>query len=894
MKKQLFGMLQKTKKKTSHLLKKAQGKGKGGRSKGEEASSQQRQQQGGALDERTTEETEAPGAAAAAAAASTSGSSDDEEWVDCAEESAEGEAKVDVRLEQLLTGVGPLVREQFLNSISSSEYTRKHKLMAIVGTFNVNGKTPEEDTRVERWLLSETKVDIYVAGFQEIVPLTASNVLADNFAMQPALLQWETKLDRTLNGVSAEESEKMFLNGSVDYASFGTKRQYVPLVAKSMVGIYLTVWVKTSLLPTITYKEVVSVSCGVMRVLGNKGSVGVRLRIYDTYLSFICVHLSSGESESDCARRYWDLGHIFQKSTLMSSSANDHDQSAMEVYNILDSDYCFLFGDLNFRLNHEEDYIRGMIKSGNYMGLLDFDQLNQGRQRNELLPGWQEGEITFPPTFKYTIGTDAYVGSETNDNNSNNKHSSNGSGEEKKVQKKRAPAWCDRILWKAIKSVKLFGYSDVAEIRLSDHKPVFCGFMIHLHEYLEQELEEAILSARRLADLKEMEGRPCLELPNQFFDFGAITYDKKVTKVVTIENEGPVDAHWHLSTTGDKPDWLEVYPVQGKVARGTSSEIKLVIHVEGGISGSAGQLLSREIDTILVMTVAGAGDKFISITGKYQFSCFGVSPDRLSEQNPATPERLEKIKREYAAGARGEEEEEESAVGTQDSEDTQEQQEHTEERVSLQLQLLSLEERVKCILNVRKEDTAKRWFDFVPIVPLELQNLIYFIVNNGGLKKANLIISPSYPSPETIELTRGAMDSDTAIPSTKVTPVDASLVLLMYLTSFSEPLLPKQVADVCSLCVPEGLASLDLLRNNMEKTSYATFLYLMKFFREVLKEENSQHNGLTVEVLAGTLASVFLTYEIQAGGPLSAEGTLGYNDVIKRRADFLKTFLVQN
>ena len=201
---------------------------------------------------------------------------------------------------------------------------------------------------------------------------------------------------------------------------------------------------------------------------------------------------------------------------------------------------------------------------------------------------------------------------------------------------------------------------------------------------------------------------------------------------------------------------------------------------------------------------------------------------------------------------------------------------------------------MKCLLSVRKEDTAKRWFDFVPIVPLELQNLVYFIVSNGGLKKANLIISPSYPSPETIELTRGAMDGDTAIPPGKVTPVDASLVLLMYLTSFSEPLLPKQVADVCSLCVPEGLASLDLLRNNMNKTNYATFLYLMKFFREVLKEENAQHNGLTVEVLAGTLASVFLTYEIQAGGPMSQEGTLGYNDIIKRRADFLKTFLVQN
>ena len=48
----------------------------------------------------------------------------------------------------------------------------------------------------------------------------------------------------------------------------------------------------------------------------------------------------------------------------------------------------------------------------------------------------------------------------------------------------------------------------------------------------------------------------------------------------------------------------------------------------------------------------------------------------------------------------------------------------------------------------------------------------------------------------------------------------------------------------------------------MTKTSYATFLYLMKFFRDSLKKENRRTNGLSVEVLSATLASVFLTYEI--------------------------------
>ena len=179
----------------------------------------------------------------------------------------------------------------------------------------------------------------------------------------------------------------------------------------------------------------------------------------------------------------------------------------------------------------------------------------------------------------------------------------------------------------------------------------------------------------------------------------------------------------------------------------------------------------------------------------------------------------------------------------------------------------------------------------VPIVPVELQNLVTHIRRSpGGLGSPGLFISACYPDPGTITAARSAMDSDEPLPAA-ITAVDASLVLLMFLTSMPEPLLPKQVADVCSLCVPDSLASLDLLRNSMTKTSYATFLYLMKFFRDSLKKENRRTNGLSVEVLSATLASVFLTYEIASAGPMSKEGTLGYNDIINRRSDFVRGFL---
>lgn len=57
--------------------------------------------------------------------------------------------------------------------------------------------------------------------------------------------------------------------------------------------------------------------------------------------------------------------------------------------------------------------------------LLRFDQLNQQRRFGKVLQGFQEGNIRFPPTYKYDKGADRFDTSE----------------------KRRCPAWTDRILY---------------------------------------------------------------------------------------------------------------------------------------------------------------------------------------------------------------------------------------------------------------------------------------------------------------------------------------------------------------------------------------------------------------------------------------------------------------
>ncbi|GAB5355096.1 hypothetical protein AAMO2058_000176500, partial [Amorphochlora amoebiformis] len=90
--------------------------------------------------------------------------------------------------------------------------------------------------------------------------------------------------------------------------------------------------------------------------------------------------------------------------------------------------------------------------------LLVFEQLTRQRQQWKVFPRFTEGEITFPPTFKFHPGTDMY-------------------------HEKRVPAWCDRILWwrnNRTCLVTQHWYKGLMEIIESDHKPVVSFFEVTL------------------------------------------------------------------------------------------------------------------------------------------------------------------------------------------------------------------------------------------------------------------------------------------------------------------------------------------------------------------------------------------------------------------------------
>ena len=91
---------------------------------------------------------------------------------------AEATAGIDPVLRHLLANArSEAVREQFLQT-PASEYTNYQGLRMMAGSYNVNGRAPPQDADLRDWLaIGLDKPDLVAVGFQELVPLSASNVV---------------------------------------------------------------------------------------------------------------------------------------------------------------------------------------------------------------------------------------------------------------------------------------------------------------------------------------------------------------------------------------------------------------------------------------------------------------------------------------------------------------------------------------------------------------------------------------------------------------------------------------------------------------------------------------------------------------------------------------------
>ncbi|XP_074317806.1 type I inositol polyphosphate 5-phosphatase 2 [Silene latifolia] len=471
-------------------------------------------------------------------------------------------------------GISETIRAQYIN-------TKEVRL--TIASWNVAGRHPSQDLEIEDWLcINDNPADMYVIGFQEVVPLNAGNVLGaeDN---RPIPI-WEALIRKTLNktcqpepisesysappspiartastleesiskklnsdsiwkkqelkGVYSEEKKSLIkgiygidsdrriewpglsptlvssvANGGLkgfrhsvanfsvfqeqqpedspdsaseasednfsfddlffdlpedstvgsDAKGLNSGRRYVKIVSKQMVGIYISVWVRSTLRRHISNLKVSPVGVGLMGYMGNKGSISVSMSFCQSRLCFVCSHLASGHKDGDQNRRNADVYEIIRRTRFSSLVDNNHPNT------IPSHDQIFWFGDLNYRLNMEDSEIRKLVAHKQWNELINHDQLSEELRTGHVFGGWREGAINFPPTYKYEINKDRYVGENPTEG-----------------EKRRSPAWCDRILWSGI-GIKQHFYKR-AEMKLSDHRPVSSSFSI----------EVEVLDARKL------------------------------------------------------------------------------------------------------------------------------------------------------------------------------------------------------------------------------------------------------------------------------------------------------------------------------------------------------------------------------------------------------------
>ncbi|XP_049657741.1 inositol polyphosphate 5-phosphatase K isoform X2 [Accipiter gentilis] len=247
---------------------------------------------------------------------------------------------------------------------------------------------------------------------------------------------------------------------------------YIKLSSVRMQGLLLLVFVKHVHLPFIRDIHTHYTRTGLYGYWGNKGGVTVRMSLYGHTICFMNCHLPAHMENTE--QRLDD----FEKILEMQFEGEN-------IPSTLDHDVLFWFGDLNFRIaDYGIHFVRESINNKRYNLLWEKDQLNMAKKKEAFLQEFIEGPLQFKPTYKFDLYSDVYDTSE----------------------KKRKPAWTDRILWRVKNlcqhaskevefseeeqtiSVTLNNYISHMSYGISDHKPVTGTFGLELKPLLSDPL----------------------------------------------------------------------------------------------------------------------------------------------------------------------------------------------------------------------------------------------------------------------------------------------------------------------------------------------------------------------------------------------------------------------
>ena len=319
---------------------------------------------------------------------------------------------------------------------------RRSRLTLLAGTWNVGAEAPPSAETLRDWLgISPTRcADVYAIGLQEVVDINSPLAYMD--VVTPVLSMVR---DGEVNGLDDASPAQVSRWLAAIAAVLPT---HMLVARKALVGMVTFVFVVEQH-ARFCSARVVALGTGPLGA-GNKGAVGCSLHVYGSTLCILNSHLTAGKKEPTTRNK--EVAQLLGGVLFPDPFAPDRPLgSPLPPRTIGAHEFVVWLGDLNYRIDMPDSSVRAQLErmDESLEVLASHDELLLEQAAGRVFSGFLEGTLAFRPTYKYDKRSDEYDTS----------------------AKRRAPAWCDRILWRQSEHMRGLTYQR-HETTLSDHRPV--------------------------------------------------------------------------------------------------------------------------------------------------------------------------------------------------------------------------------------------------------------------------------------------------------------------------------------------------------------------------------------------------------------------------------------